>query len=308
MYRVRFHGRGGQGMKTASRILGSALFASGFEVQDAPRYGAERRGAPMFAYVRAARQPIHERGVITHPDLVVVADDTLVAVPAAGVTSGLGPRSIVLIATSEPIGAWRDRLSQARAILPLDSAMEGAGALGFVGASCAAAAARLLGVVAWVAIEEAITDELTPLGAAVVAENRRRARAAWEAFGSHEGLVEEGPESTTPVAARPDWVDVPQDPIALAAPDVHATATSVQVRTGLWRTVRPVLDPTRCHHCTWICAPLCPDGVIGVADDGTPAFDLEHCKGCMVCAAVCPAHAIETVPERGADRAEETRP
>jgi Pyruvate/2-oxoacid:ferredoxin oxidoreductase gamma subunit len=40
-------------MKTASRILGSALFAEGFEVQDAPRYGAERRGAPIFAYVRA---------------------------------------------------------------------------------------------------------------------------------------------------------------------------------------------------------------------------------------------------------------
>ena len=57
MYRIRFHGRGGQGMKTASRILGSAFFAEGYEVQDAPRYGAERRGAPIFAYVRAARAP-----------------------------------------------------------------------------------------------------------------------------------------------------------------------------------------------------------------------------------------------------------
>ena len=47
MYRIRFHGRGGQGIKTASRILGSAFFAEGFEVQDAPRYGAERRGAPI---------------------------------------------------------------------------------------------------------------------------------------------------------------------------------------------------------------------------------------------------------------------
>ncbi len=55
MYRIRFHGRGGQGMKTAGRILGSAFFAEGFEVQDAPRYGAERRGAPLFAYVRASR-------------------------------------------------------------------------------------------------------------------------------------------------------------------------------------------------------------------------------------------------------------
>ena len=46
MYRIRLHGRGGQGLKTASRLLGTALFLEGFEVQDAPRYGAERRGAP----------------------------------------------------------------------------------------------------------------------------------------------------------------------------------------------------------------------------------------------------------------------
>jgi len=83
MYRIRFHGRGGQGMKTASRILGTALFLEGYEVQDAPRYGAERRGAPIFAFVRAARKIINERGIIAVPDLVVVADDTLVPVPAA---------------------------------------------------------------------------------------------------------------------------------------------------------------------------------------------------------------------------------
>jgi Pyruvate/2-oxoacid:ferredoxin oxidoreductase gamma subunit len=58
-------------------------------VQDAPRYGAERRGAPMFAYVRAARKPINERGVIRRPDLVLVADDTLVTIPAAGVLAGV---------------------------------------------------------------------------------------------------------------------------------------------------------------------------------------------------------------------------
>ena len=59
MYRIRFHGRGGQGMKTASRILGSAFFGAGYEVQDAPRYGAERPGAPIFAYVREARETIN---------------------------------------------------------------------------------------------------------------------------------------------------------------------------------------------------------------------------------------------------------
>jgi pyruvate ferredoxin oxidoreductase gamma subunit len=90
MYRIRFHGRGGQGMKTAGRILGTAFFLAGFEVQDAPRYGAERRGAPIFAYVRADRKPIFERGIISRPDLVIVADDHLPGMPGAGVLSGAG--------------------------------------------------------------------------------------------------------------------------------------------------------------------------------------------------------------------------
>ncbi|MFM2129618.1 MAG: hypothetical protein RL477_1164 [Pseudomonadota bacterium] len=98
MFRIRFHGRGGQGMKTASRILGTAFFNEGFEVQDAPRYGAERRGAPIFAYVRADRAPIFERGVIRNPDLVLVADETLVPIPVAGVLDGLDAHAVLVIA------------------------------------------------------------------------------------------------------------------------------------------------------------------------------------------------------------------
>ena len=49
MYRIRIHGRGGQGIKMASRVLGTALFRCGFTVQDAPKYGAERRGAQISA-------------------------------------------------------------------------------------------------------------------------------------------------------------------------------------------------------------------------------------------------------------------
>jgi pyruvate ferredoxin oxidoreductase gamma subunit len=89
MIRIRFHGRGGQGMKTASRIPGTACFLCGCEVQDAPRYGAERRGAPIFAFGRLGDQPIWERGVITRPDLTVVAEPSLIAIPAAGMLAGL---------------------------------------------------------------------------------------------------------------------------------------------------------------------------------------------------------------------------
>src|SRR5512139_2196746 len=111
MFTIRFHGRGGQGMKTASRILGSAFFLEGFEVQDAPRYGAERRGAPMTAYVRADHQPIHARGVIVQPGLVIVADDSLVPIPAADVLSGITASTVLLIFSHEPEAVWRNRLN-----------------------------------------------------------------------------------------------------------------------------------------------------------------------------------------------------
>jgi len=109
MYRIRFHGRGGQGIKTASRILGTAFFLEGFEVQDAPRYGAERRGAPIFAYVRAGRQVIQERGIIRNPNLVIVADETLLPIPAAAVLQGVGAQTVMLIISREPEQVWQGR-------------------------------------------------------------------------------------------------------------------------------------------------------------------------------------------------------
>jgi pyruvate ferredoxin oxidoreductase gamma subunit len=92
-------------------VLGTAFFHEGFEVQDAPRYGAERRGAPVFAYVRADRRPIHERGVIVEPGLIVVADDTLVGVPSAGVLRGIGADTVLVIDSDTAAETWRDRLN-----------------------------------------------------------------------------------------------------------------------------------------------------------------------------------------------------
>jgi len=300
MYRVRFHGRGGQGTKTAGRILGSAFFRSGFEVQDAPRYGAEQRGAPMFAYVRAGRRPIQERGVITHPDLVVVADDTLIPIPSAGVTMGIGAETVVLISSDQPIEAWRERLLGAQAVLELGQAKPAGESIAFVGASGAAAAARLVGEISYEALDAALREELAAFGDTVVEQNAEAARAAWHAFSEHAGLVREGQDAVASIDERPDWIDLPFDPASVSAPHIHAGATSVEVRTGLWRTLRPIVDEANCHHCTWICATLCPDGAIAVDPGGAPRIDLDHCKGCMVCAAVCPHHAIETVAERDA--------
>jgi pyruvate ferredoxin oxidoreductase gamma subunit len=299
VYRIRLHGRGGHGIKTAGRILGTAFFAEGFEVQDAPRYGAERRGAPIFASVRASRSPIHERGAIRHPDLVVVADETLVPVAAAAVLGGVDPHTVLLIESREPAPVWRGRLKLAGPVLTFPFSSEDPAQLRFLGATCAGAAARLVGVISWETLAGAIRGELAALGQAVVVDNLERARQAYAAFESEADSVEEGAELEQ-AGAGPDWIDVPLDPAAIAAPDVHARATSVEVRTGLWRTMRPVIDPEHCHGCTWICSTFCPDGAIHADAEGRPEIDYDHCKGCLVCVAVCPPHAIGALPEREA--------
>ena len=299
MYRIRFHGRGGQGMKTASRILGSALFLQGFETQDAPRYGAERRGAPIFAYVRASREAINARGNITRPDLIVVADDSLVAVPAAGVLAGADEHAVLLINSIDTPEEWRRRINFPGRILafPAVAEVEDRAALKYVGAICAGAAARLLGVVTRDSLAQAIRDELSGHGEAVLRDNLERALGAFDQMSEAEGCVSEGGMMDAREYADPDWVELPFEGADISAPSVHGAATSVEVRTGLWRTMRPVIDYARCNRCWWVCSGFCPDGAIAVEEGGKPVIDYEHCKGCLVCVAQCPPHAIEAFAE-----------
>lgn len=308
MYRIRFHGRGGQGMKTASRILGTAFFLEGFEVQDAPRYGAERRGAPIFAYVRASRSPIHERGIIRHPDLVIVADDSLVPVPAAGVLAGVTGDTLLLISTTETAATWRDRLNLGGAVLtlPAPPEVEDRLELRFAGAACAGAAARLTGVISKASLEQAVHEELAGLPAGVVEKNREKALEGYALMAAHEGRVKAGAKVSARAYSAPDWIDLAFEKARISAPAIHAALTSEKMPTGLWRTMRPVIDREHCKRCWWICSSSCPDGVIDIDAENHPRIDYEHCKGCLTCVTVCPSHAIRAVPEHQAVTAEET--
>lgn len=301
MFRIRFHGRGGQGIKTASRLLGTALFRSGYEVQDAPRYGAERRGAPIFAYVRADRAPIRERGIIRRPDLVVVADDTLVPIPAAGVLAGLTDHSVLLIRSPTPAETWRARLNLKSSVIVLKPrAGEDRANLPYVGAFCAGAAARLLGVVPKATLAAAIHEEQEPLGEPVVQQNLNLALAAYDTVARQEGGVTEGTAVSAADYSAPDWVDLPTEIARVSAPVIHAALTSEALKTGLWRTLRPVIDYQRCNHCWWVCSSFCPDAAIRV-QEGIPEIDYDHCKGCLVCVVQCPTHAIEAQSEHVAE-------
>ena len=299
MYRVRMHGRGGQGVKTAMRVLGTALFRQGLEVQDAPRYGAERRGAPIFAYLRADTRAIAERGVIDDPGLVIVVDDTLMEVPAAGVQTGLGGSAVLLVATDAEHPSWQRHLALGERVVMLAKGSEPS-AHPLTALRCAAAAARLLGCVSRDALGAAIEEELASLGAAPTRAALGPALATFDAMAQHAGKVPPAPPRDVQAWAPPEWIELEREGTCAAAPSIHATATSVLVPTGLWRTHRPVLNPQLCHGCHWVCGGSCPDGVITPAPDSTPKIDLDHCKGCMICVAQCPFHALGAIAEADA--------
>ena len=96
---IRWHGRGGQGAKTASLLLADAAFNTGKYIQGFPEYGPERMGAPITAYNRISDKPITIHSNIYEPDYVVVVDDTLLE--TVSVTAGLKNTGAIVINTTK---------------------------------------------------------------------------------------------------------------------------------------------------------------------------------------------------------------
>ena len=98
---IRWHGRGGQGAKTAALLLADVCFKTGAYVQGFPEYGPERMGAPITAYNRISRNQIRVHSNIYTPDLVVVVDETLLH--SVDVTAGLKEDGAIIINTAKPV-------------------------------------------------------------------------------------------------------------------------------------------------------------------------------------------------------------
>lgn len=108
MVEVRWHGRGGQGAKTAALLLADAAFDAGKYVQGFPEYGPERMGAPITAYTRISNEKITIHSNIYEPDYVVVVDETLIGV--VDVMKGLKADGAVIVNTEKTPGEIRQHL------------------------------------------------------------------------------------------------------------------------------------------------------------------------------------------------------
>ena len=105
---IRWHGRGGQGAKTAALLLADAAFNTGKYVQGFPEYGPERMGAPITAYNRISSEKITVHSNIYDPDYVVVVDESLLS--SVDCTKGLSPEGAIIINSSKTPDVLRPHL------------------------------------------------------------------------------------------------------------------------------------------------------------------------------------------------------
>ena len=124
----------------------------------------------------------------------MVADETLIPVPAAGVLQGITPQTVLLVNSAEPEQVWKTRLGFQGRVLSLaagSDVKERAG-MATIGATCAGAAARLAGVIGWKSLAAALQTELGRYGDATVDKNLAQALAAFEATRPYAGCMREG--------------------------------------------------------------------------------------------------------------------
>jgi pyruvate ferredoxin oxidoreductase gamma subunit len=293
MLRLRFHGRGGQGAKVASRVLGTAAFLEGCYAQDFPLYGAERRGAPIAAFTRIGKAPIMERGVITEPDVVIVMDETLMRDPRAKPVSGLKKGGVVFINTPCSPEEAQSTYELSAQVITLDLTKIGLEILGrpILSTLAGAVAARIVGLKeasVLTAVEQEISKIVTD--SALVEKNKEAARRSFNALAPAEIKTRKSVRKGSAV------MTMPYEPALVSSPTINAIGNTPLRKTGNWRCFKPVWDLDLCTKCT-ICAQKCPEGCISIDEEGYPVVDYDNCKGCLICVEECPRGGITAVRE-----------
>ncbi len=178
---IRWHGRAGQGAKSAAQMLAESALEKGKFVQAFPEYGAERTGAPMKAYNRIGDEPILVRAVIENPDIVIVIDDTLLS---PQLISGLDEKDGILLVNTVRDFSWiRNRTNFKGKICKVpatDIALEEIGK-GVPNTVMLGALVKITGVVPLEAIESRIEKLfLSKFGEEIVEKNKKALRRGFE--------------------------------------------------------------------------------------------------------------------------------
>ena len=292
MGEIRIHGRGGQGAVVAAELLATAFVLDGKYAASFPSFGQERRGVPVAAFLRFGAEPVRERTRVYHPDIVLVLDRALAALPAC--YAGLKDGGMAILNTKE-----EEAVPPSVTNLGLCASVDATGiALQEIGLpipnSCMLGAfARASQLVPLDTLTCAMEEFLK---GPVLARNKRS---------MERGFREVKVKPLTPVAVdkkgtthqplrRDPAATIPfQSQFESAWADGHKMLT---IPTGDWRFRVPVLNKETCRQCGW-CQISCPLGCLHTGTDGYFRPDLTYCKGCGICAHECPAYAIRMVTE-----------
>jgi pyruvate ferredoxin oxidoreductase gamma subunit len=289
--RIRFHGRGGQGMKTAGRIVGTASFLEGFFAQDCPLYGAERRGAPMVAFTRLSKEPILERGIIISPDINIIADETLLGDKNANVFQGTWEGTVTIVNTHYPASHVRNVYGIVGEIVTLDITEIALNVIGEPVLSSAAAAVvcKLTGVITKSSLEKAVIKELSSINL----KKETIQKNVQAALTSFDRIPESRPRYFEPIKEdkKDEIVKLEYADPCLGSPSIFAKETTRLKKTGNWRLFRPVIDHEKCSRCR-TCFVYCPHSCISIDEGDYPQIDYDNCKGCLTCFYECPKKVI----------------
>jgi pyruvate ferredoxin oxidoreductase gamma subunit len=292
MIEVRFHGRGGQGAKIASRILGRSGFLAGLYAQDFAIFGAERRGAPVVSCTRLAERPIETRGYVDAPSLVMVMDHSLLKEAREQIFYGVDATTPFFID-----GTSADSAVAIRELPPADFIFMDLSGIcrrligrPFVSAAVAAVAAKSIRAISLEALVEAARIEFTDFGMTQELIEKNEA-AAREVYALAPTILLSS-RRTERKQVAPALESIPYlNTVPFITPAIRHRASAALRHTGSWRMERPEIELGKCKRC-FLCYLYCPDAAIQLDAENYPHVDYDHCKGCMICSAECPTQAI----------------
>ena len=272
-------GRGGEGVVVASQILADTFARAGYWAQSFPEFKAERRGAPISAFLRWDESPIHRRYKVRGCDVLVVVSPSP---PPAQAVQSLRPGGLMILNREQRLGHKGPfdvaRVPASHIAREHDVYSSEGRPMGNV--AVAGACVRLLLPQGLDLLEEAVTARLGAHAAANIAA----ARDGYARCTKQHGL-----KGDTPIEA----------PAALGSasvlpPFAISTTDSRLNRTGAWAIEQPVLTDA-CTACA-LCALFCPEGAIS-RHDGSMVVDTFYCKGCGICEIVCPVRDAISLQE-----------
>jgi|Deesub1362B_J571_1020462.scaffolds.fasta_scaffold00180_16 pyruvate ferredoxin oxidoreductase gamma subunit len=288
MVSIRFHGRGGQGAVTASKILAEVSYLSGFMSQSMPFFGAERRGAPVIAFTRISDESLFETSQVYHPNIVVVLDPVILK--AVDIFAGVKEGGVIVVNTTKKPEDFEFEQEYLH-IITVDATgiaiknnllLAGIPVVNTPMLGALVRAFEILNIpIKLDTLEQVVLKKFGRAG-------EKNAKAVRSAYEETSYKLIKGIKKHKRVKKEKIVVEVP----------ISKPSEGVAGKTKFWRDFRPDIDYEKCNSCL-SCWLHCPESAIRVND--RVEIDYEYCKGCLVCSAVCPKKAIKTDREVFAD-------